>query len=517
MTFVCIRLFFRQEYSDEDDWVEYTDALGRTRKCHKSDLDDMKERDLEEYGEAGTSKSQSEQTMLSEDMRRDFLRQKWEKEEEENLRKTQLHYKDVLYDEARTHGAAFYNFSRNESDRLDEMENLANLHNETVIARANKDAKKANADAKLAARLKKVRDKKRLKMGLPILPDNEDPVNPFKEVVEETEEKSIETSVMDGLREMRQKAEENRMRNSIVREWDIGKEGVTAKEATDQEEFKEKLKLTMERKVLSQQEWVDQKRTERTNEFAPPSVYESINKLSNANRGGKKSNTNQKSSSSRQSYQNVPPPQSQNDFPENKSQPSLNRSQSDSFGFNQDMFHPSSNQNQNDSFANPHGNMSSNRGANMNSGSRGQRGRGRGGQGRGGGPGHWNTPGPSEQTQRGAHGGMGPNRGRGGQGRGEGHSNRGSPGSIHHPQRGHRGSRGGMDSNRGRGGQGRGGGPGNWDSPGPSHQHQRGARGGMNPNRGSRGGQGQNFGSGGPSPHQKPQGVPGNMWGNQGM
>ena len=106
------------------------------------------------------------------------------------------------------------------------MENLANLHNETVIARANKDAKKANADAKLAARLKKVRDKKRLKMGLPILPDNEDPVNPFKEVVEETEEKSIETSVMDGLREMRQKAEENRMRNSIVREWDIGKEGV---------------------------------------------------------------------------------------------------------------------------------------------------------------------------------------------------------------------------------------------------------------------------------------------------
>ena len=50
--------------------------------------------------------------MMSEDMRRDLLRQKWEEEEEENLKKTKLHYRDVLYDEARTHGAAFYNFSR---------------------------------------------------------------------------------------------------------------------------------------------------------------------------------------------------------------------------------------------------------------------------------------------------------------------------------------------------------------------------------------------------------------------
>merc|ERR1719468_877674 len=42
-----------QEYSDEEDWVDYTDALGRTRKCHKSDLKDMKQRDVETFGEAG--------------------------------------------------------------------------------------------------------------------------------------------------------------------------------------------------------------------------------------------------------------------------------------------------------------------------------------------------------------------------------------------------------------------------------------------------------------------------------
>ena len=55
--------------------------------------------------------------LLSEDGRREILRQKWEKEEEENMKKKDLHYGDVLYDEARTHGAAFYNFSRDETSR----------------------------------------------------------------------------------------------------------------------------------------------------------------------------------------------------------------------------------------------------------------------------------------------------------------------------------------------------------------------------------------------------------------
>ena len=55
--------------------------------------------------------------LLSEDGRRELLRQKWEEEEEENMKKADLHYGDVLFDEARTHGAAFYNFSRDEATR----------------------------------------------------------------------------------------------------------------------------------------------------------------------------------------------------------------------------------------------------------------------------------------------------------------------------------------------------------------------------------------------------------------
>ena len=289
---------------DEDDWVEYTDGLGRSRKCHKSDLPDMKKRDMDAFGEEGTTRTEpSEQTMLSEDMRRDLLRQKWEREEEENLAKPQLHYTDVLFDEARTHGAGHYNFSRNESKRFSEMENLKSTHNETLEERFKRDAKKSHDDAKLKARLKKVRDKKRLKMGLPALPDDDDDPTVYTndKNINEPKDVSIEDSVTDTLRSLRQKEEIDKMRNSIVREWDVGKEGVSAKTATDQDEFKEKLKITMERKVLSQKEWVDQKRSERANEFAPPTGYDS--------KGGHKKSLDK--NYGKKSYSNVPPPQSQ--------------------------------------------------------------------------------------------------------------------------------------------------------------------------------------------------------------
>ena len=91
-------------------------------------------------------------------------------EEEENLRKKDTHYGDVLFDEARTHGAGFYKFSRNESDRHTERENLDSIHKETLKVRSKIDNEKSEADAKMAIRLRKIKNKKRKKMGLPPLP-----------------------------------------------------------------------------------------------------------------------------------------------------------------------------------------------------------------------------------------------------------------------------------------------------------------------------------------------------------
>ena len=134
-----------QPINDGEQWVEYKDALGRSRMAMKKDIPDLisRDRNLNVAANPNYDTVQSndinipnnleynDKTMLSEDMRREMLRQKWEKEEEENLKKTKLHYKDVLFDEARTHGAAFYNFSRSEMDRANEMENLKEMHKET--------------------------------------------------------------------------------------------------------------------------------------------------------------------------------------------------------------------------------------------------------------------------------------------------------------------------------------------------------------------------------------------------
>ena len=67
--------------------------------------------------DSDSSDNEGHPQLLSEDGRRELIRQKWEKEEEENLKKSDLHYGDVLFGEARTHGAAFYNFSRDEATR----------------------------------------------------------------------------------------------------------------------------------------------------------------------------------------------------------------------------------------------------------------------------------------------------------------------------------------------------------------------------------------------------------------
>merc|ERR1719322_161128 len=147
----------------------------------------------------------NDKTLLSEDMRRELLRQKWEKEEEENLKKTKLHYKDVLFDEARTHGAAFYNFSRSEMDRANEMENLKEMHKETEKARESRNDISAKRKSAMEIRLKKVRDRKRLKLGLPVLEDENETSKQFPDDAHSIEPKevSFEDTVMESLRKMR--------------------------------------------------------------------------------------------------------------------------------------------------------------------------------------------------------------------------------------------------------------------------------------------------------------------------
>lgn len=278
-----------------EDWVEYTDALGRTRRCPKSQLRELQAQDREmgiahsDESSSATVTSHSQKSslaflgakapdLLSEDMRRELLRQKWEKEEEENLQKRNVHYQDVLFDEARTHGAAFYRFSRDESERAREKEELEARHHETLVAQDRKHQAKRQRDTLMKDRLKKVRERKRLKMGLPLESEKDrdqcvderatDLAEPSNQSQEERPE-DVEQSIVQGLLALREKAEAERdaKRKAAIREWDLGKEGVPSKP-----DF---VKMKGEKKILDQKEWIQERRSDRSSEFAPPSLYSS--------------------------------------------------------------------------------------------------------------------------------------------------------------------------------------------------------------------------------------------------
>ena len=184
------------------------------------------------------------------------------------------------------------------------MEELQRLHLETKKAKEEKEKQKVDKKEALKNRLKKVRDRKRLKMGLPILPDDADDADSTKNNDEEAqpeEEEKPEDSILQRLKEIREKEEEAR-RKSVVREWDVGKKGAKAAAAAPSPFGASSSSILTskpaETKVFSQKEWVEKKRSERPQEFAPP-----VN--TSPDFGAKRNEKKAKS------YSAVPPPTSQ--------------------------------------------------------------------------------------------------------------------------------------------------------------------------------------------------------------
>ncbi|KAF2885118.1 hypothetical protein ILUMI_21052 [Ignelater luminosus] len=269
---------FSDEYepakNPDEEWVEYTDCLGRTRKCMRKDLEFLKSKDADlretldktenkddspekeisvkntENQEKLESEFNEESELLSNDMRRELLRQQWEKEEEELKKKNDIHYQDILFNEARMHGVGYYGFSKDEEQRAKQQEALKNLREETEQKQKRAEELRNLREKQLAARAKAARNRKRARMGLP--PEEDEP-----EIVQQSEEKPDEEKETEKQKEMEQKKEQEKeaARKRHIRPWDMGKEGVR------------------EHYECSQDEWNEKKRKERPAEFAPPSSY----------------------------------------------------------------------------------------------------------------------------------------------------------------------------------------------------------------------------------------------------
>ena len=120
--------------------------------------------DVNEHSEDEKSSSKAPTCyQAADDAYREMLKAKWEKEQEEMLADQPIHYENIKYDEIRDLGVGYYAFSKNEEERVKEMEMLKNLRKQTVNQQEKQDALKRKRQQVLQARLDKVKKRK----GLP--------------------------------------------------------------------------------------------------------------------------------------------------------------------------------------------------------------------------------------------------------------------------------------------------------------------------------------------------------------
>ncbi|XP_060071646.1 coiled-coil domain-containing protein 174-like [Ylistrum balloti] len=232
----------------EEEWVDYTDAFGRTRTCMRKDLKDLREKDRK----TSDKRLNEMPTLLSEDMRREIQRQKWEDEAKANLNGP-VHYSNVQFDEIRNHGTGFFQFSKTEEDRQKEMETLGDIRQQTLDERSRRERLKEKRKAMLDARLAKVKKRKQQIAGI-ISTETEEDIQ-LKEPVSDHKEKTATEEPKLLTRDV------NINKNKPEREWDKGKD-----------------RLFPHPSATTEERYFEEKRGERQPEFAPPSFYYSDTK-----------------------------------------------------------------------------------------------------------------------------------------------------------------------------------------------------------------------------------------------
>ncbi|KAM9186446.1 coiled-coil domain-containing protein 174 isoform 2-T2 [Dugong dugon] len=237
-----------------EEWVDYVDSLGRSRRCMKKDLPDLLEMDKNLQGRLFISPA-NEKTLLSEDMRKELQRQQWEEEEREALKRPMgpIHYEDIRENEARQLGVGYFAFARDKELRNKQMKTLEMLREQTTDQRTKRENIKEKRKAMLEARLAKLRQKKMKKSkedGAEKENGDEDVIGhlpPEPETVP-TPPTAVQSSKVEVIVQERK---DTKPGVPHIREWDRGKEFSFGNWSKRQSAL----------------------RAERDPEFAPPSDY----------------------------------------------------------------------------------------------------------------------------------------------------------------------------------------------------------------------------------------------------
>ncbi|XP_032679144.1 coiled-coil domain-containing protein 174 [Odontomachus brunneus] len=264
----------------EENWVEYQDCFGRTRKCLREDLPHMQRKDdiikqeiMKKNANNDTIEEDNEQysTIEEKEPEIEIMRRKWEEQTQKLADKADIHYQDILFDEARTHGVGYYAFSQDEEKRIKQQENLANLRKETEKRQKEMKEIKELKERMEQNRLKAARIRQRIRAGLPAEPTEEELVRENNCIIKTD---NIDTKEVDG-----ESAEKNKDKSSEETDKKSVKESnaIIEKVISDEDKIKAFGELLGKKNhwhVMSQEEWVHKCRTQRIKEFAP--VYDNF-------------------------------------------------------------------------------------------------------------------------------------------------------------------------------------------------------------------------------------------------
>ncbi|XP_076681650.1 coiled-coil domain-containing protein 174 [Andrena cerasifolii] len=254
-----------ESFLNDDDWVEYEDCFGRTRKCLREDLLLMQEKDnlikqqiVTKKGVDPKTNESVEQTSAVEEKEPEIeiMRRKWEEQTQKLADKANIHYQDVLFDEARAHGVGYFAFSQDEEQRAKQQENLSTLRKETERKQKEIKELKELREKMEQNRLKAARIRQRIRAGLPVEPleelEQKDDNKPDADASEVANEPAAEETANE-IKEEEQITEEDR---AIEKENKIKALGALLGKRNYWYE-------------MSQEEWVHKCRKVRLDEFAP--------------------------------------------------------------------------------------------------------------------------------------------------------------------------------------------------------------------------------------------------------
>lgn len=312
----------RSQRDDDDDdtdadelWTEYTDCLGRTRKCLKSDLAHFKQKDVELAG--GRSKNSEANrvaedsnasanrqpwfvdtkgmssddlpfdrplpsavdqddtlSMISKASKMEEMRVQWEHKEQENMNRDEIHYQDVLFDEARTHGVGYYAFSADQIERAKQQQELEIERERTLEAQRKRDKQRQLREKIIADRVFGAKNRQRARLGLP--PLERDVIVDSGETVDDSDvakEAKRRLRKEEKERKKKERDEQRRAeeRKQHLRPWDDGKnDAAKRKPFSDSDDETKEWEYKPEKpEPMSQEQWNNMKRAERVEEFAP--------------------------------------------------------------------------------------------------------------------------------------------------------------------------------------------------------------------------------------------------------